>query len=359
VETNQGQLTLACQSCFDDRIVEMVRWHFDPRTGSPFWLQRAASLPFDPITSIRTTQDLLMFPDVSDDLRTVPVQDLIPQGLHHNEYRVYESGGTSGAPKRIVDGTFRIRMLSWAMGRLIQQGVTVPAHWLHLGPSGPHVFGYDCASYARLGNGTFYTVDFDPRWVKKLIAAGQSDVVEEYVTHLLDQMREILTSQPIRVLSTTPPLIEAICGRPELQELVQEKVETIVWAGTSFSPESLRQVQEHYFPDANIVGIYGNTLMGVAPQRPAQPDDPSPCVFEPYPEAIRVELVGDDGAEVAYGERGRVRVHLVTEEMFLPNVIERDTAVRVAPVPGGAVDGLAEVRTLKALGEVQLVEGVY
>ncbi|GIH05143.1 phenazine antibiotic biosynthesis protein [Rhizocola hellebori] len=359
MDTNQAPVALDSHSNFDDRVSELVRWHFDPRTGSPFWLQRAASLPFDPLTEIRTTSDLLMFPDVSDDLRTVPVQDLIPQGVQHNDFCVYESGGTSGPPKRIVNGAFRIRMLSWAMLRLMEQGVAIPAHWLHLGPSGPHVFGYDCASYARLGNGTFYTVDFDPRWVKKLIAAGQSDVVERYITHLLDQLLEILTSQPIRVMSTTPPLIEAICARPELHALVQKKVATIVWAGTSFSPESLRQVKEYYFPDTNIIGIYGNTLMGVAPQRPAQPEDPSPCVFEPFPEAIRVELINEDGSTVGYGERGRVRVHLVTEEMFLPNVVERDTAVRVAPTHAGAVDGLAEVRTFKTLGEVQLVEGVY
>src|SRR5581483_11177184 len=187
--------------------------------------------------------------------------------------------------KRIVDRRFRSRMLAWAMERLIKQGVSPPAHWMHLGPSGPHVFGFDCATYARLGEGVFYTVDFDPRWVKKAIANGQPDVVDAYVVHLLDQLSDVLASQPIRVLSTTPPLIEAICARPELHNLVMSKVETIIWAGTSFSPESLRQVNEVFFPNTNIIGIYGNTIMGVAPQRPARPGDPGACVFEPYPDA--------------------------------------------------------------------------
>ena len=98
-------------------------------------------------------------------------------------------------------------------------------------------------------------------------------MVKRYVRHLLDQAAEVLRSQPIKVLSTTPPLIEAICADPELHAAVERTVETIIWAGTSFSPESLRQVEEVFFPDTTIVGIYGNTLMGVAPQRPRRPGD--------------------------------------------------------------------------------------
>lgn len=344
---------------FDERVRRLVRWHFDPETGSPFWLRQRETLGFDPLRDIDGADDLLRFPDRTEQLRHVPVGDLIPRGLRGAGFQVYESGGTSGAPKRIIDRDYRRRLLAWAMERLRAHHIAEPAHWLHLGPSGPHVFAYDCSRYAALGNGLFHTVDFDPRWVKKLVAAGEPDTVKRYVRHLLDQAAEVLASQPIKVLSTTPPLIEAICADARLHGLVERTVETIIWAGTSFSPESLRQVEESFFPDQTIVGIYGNTLMGVAPQRPRRPDDRYGCVFEPYPEAVRIDLVDADGAPVDYGCRGRVRLSLVSEEMFLPNVLERDTAVRVEPAGAGAVDGLAEVGTVAAVGDVRVIEGVY
>lgn len=347
----------AHRAALDAKIKTLMAWHFNPATGSQFWLDRAETLSFDPLTDVRGADDLLLFPDFSEDLRTVPVQQLLPRGLPAGDHRVYESGGTSGAPKRIIDLGFRTGLLEWAMGRLVANGLPSPAHWLHLGPTGPHVFGFDTASYARLGNGTYYTVDFDPRWVKKLVGAGQTEVVGQYVEHLLDQMHLILDSQPVRVLSTTPPLIEAICARPDLHKLVCAKIEALIWAGTSFSAESLRQTEEVFFPDAQVIGIYGNTLMGVAPQRPWGGADG--CVFEPHPDSVLVELVDERGDLVDYGERGQVRLHLLTEEMFLPNVTERDTAIRVEPAAEGGADGLADIRTLSAVGDVRVVEGVY
>lgn len=336
-----------------------MSWHFGPDTGSPFWLGKRETLGFDPVTDVQGAADLVRFPDVSAELRTVPAQQLIPQGLAGRPFRVYDSGGTTGSPKRIVDDAARSRLLHWGRERLVQTGVPAEGNWLHLGPSGPHVIGYDVSRYAAIGGGLFYTVDLDPRWVKKLLGAGRSEEADAYVQHLLDQAETILRTQDVAVLSTTPPLLEAICGRQELYELVRAKVKAVIWAGTSISAESLRQLDETFFPDAVLVGVYGNSLMGVAPQRTRVPDDAYPCVFEPFPDTTRLELVDDEGRLVEYGERGRVRLHLVAEEMFLPNVLERDSAIRVEPRPGSVVDGLADVQTYRSLDDVKIIEGVY
>lgn len=336
-----------------------MTWHFDTNTGSPFWLAKRAELGFDPIRDVRSAADLVLFPDVSAELRSVTVRDLVPKGLSDRVFQVYESGGTTGEPKRIVDCGYRVRMLAWARQRLLELGAPPGGDWLHLGPTGPHVAGSDVARHSAMGGGFFHSVDFDPRWVKHLMAHGLGEIAEKYLEHLLDQAEPILRTQEIAVLNTTPPVLEAICARPELYELVQSKVEAILWAGTSISLETLRQLREVFFPDTVIAGVYGNSLMGIAPQRRPVDDDIHPCVFTPFPETTRIELVGADGQPVDYGERGRVRLHLVTEEMFLPNVLERDTAVRVKPVPGEDVDGLADVQTYRALDEVEIIEGVY
>lgn len=344
---------------FDSHVRKQVAWHFDDATGSPFWLGKRAGLGFDPVRDVQGAADLLRFPDVSAELRTVPAQDLIPRGLAGRDFRVYDSGGTTGSPKRIVDSGYRSRLLVWARERLVARGVPETGNWLHLGPSGPHVIGFDVARYAALGRSIFFTVDLDPRWVKRLLGSGRKAEADEYVQHLLDQAETVLRTQDVAVLSTTPPLLEAICARPELYDLVREKVRAIIWAGTSISAESLRMIEEVFFPGTAVAGVYGNSLMGVAPQRERREADGFPCVFEAFPETTRLELVGEDGEPVGYGERGRVRLHLVAEEMFLPNVLERDSAVRVRPLAPHGPDGLADVQTYSRIDDVAVIEGVY
>lgn len=346
-------------SDFDAQVRKSMAWHFDSTTGSSFWLAKRAELDFDPIQDVQTAQDLLRFPDVSAELRTVPADALIPRGLADRVFRVYDSGGTTGSPKRIVDSGYRSRLLVWARERLLDMGIPESGNWLHLGPTGPHVIGFDVATYAALGGGLCYTVDLDPRWVKRLIGSGRGELVDDYIQHCLDQAETVLRTQEISVLNTTPPLLEAICARPRLYESIRSTVKAVIWAGTSISAESLRLLDEVFFPEAAVVGIYGNSLMGVAPQRPPMASDTHLCVFEPFAETTRLELVDADGEPVGYGERGRVRLHLVAEEMFLPNVAERDSAVRVEPLSAGRADGLADVQTLRSVDDVEVIEGVY
>src|SRR5260221_14043179 len=61
-------------------IEAAMQWHFDPRTGSAFWLRRARMLDFDPRRDVRSLGDLARFPNVVDELRTVPYEELIPRG---------------------------------------------------------------------------------------------------------------------------------------------------------------------------------------------------------------------------------------------------------------------------------------
>ena len=48
----------AARVALDAHTVEMMAWHFHPSTGCPFWLERAASLPFNPLTDVRCFADL-------------------------------------------------------------------------------------------------------------------------------------------------------------------------------------------------------------------------------------------------------------------------------------------------------------
>jgi hypothetical protein len=112
-----------------------MQWHFGPETGSPFWLKRAESLPFDPRTDVKTHADLVLFPNMAAELRDVPAQDLIPRGYGRSPdvVGVFESGGTTGAPKRVVLlRDWLERMLHWSNLNLDAHGFVRGVDWLGL-----------------------------------------------------------------------------------------------------------------------------------------------------------------------------------------------------------------------------------
>ncbi|MGK5441577.1 hypothetical protein ACSNN7_07080 [Micromonospora sp. URMC 105] len=274
------------------------------------------------------------------------------------DFEVYESGGTIGAPKRFVEHQSRLEGVDWVNGILPAFGGE--GHWLHVGPTGPHIVGRSVRRLAHLRRALCFTVDFDPRWVKLLIRTGRRALADEYVQHVLDQVETIVASQDVRVVFITPPVLEALCARTKLYQRLADHLTGIIWSGTSISPTALRLVETEFFPHAQVRGIYGNSLMGIAPQRPPQPGDAQSCVFQTYRPRSIVEVVDPVTTErVAVGERGRVRVNLLTKDLFLPNVLERDTAIRVRPSKDAEGDDVADIQPYRQAGGEPAIEGVY
>lgn len=352
---------MMAQTDLDARVRELVRWHFDPATGSPYWLERARRLDFDPLTAIGGAADLARFPGGAEEWRTVDAADLIPRGCR-GPFAVWETGGTTGAPRRIVDCEARLEGLKRVNALLDQHGFPSggarPA-WLHLGPTGPHLVGANVGRLAHMRGALCHAVDMDPRWVKRLGREGRPDEVTRYLVHLVEQALEVLRTQPVAVVTTTPPLLQALCDHPEAYRLLCDKVRGIIWFGTSMSEESLRFFEEELLPRARLVGWYGNTLMGIACQRPRRPGDPHRCIFVPPADAwVRVVDPADPARQVAPGERGQVCISLLNRELFLPWHLERDGAVRVPAAAPAFSDDLARVAPLGGQSGVQ-AEGVY
>lgn len=341
----------------DELVQAVVEWHFNPRTGSPFWLDRLSGLGFDPRREVRSVADLGRFPDVSADLVTAPVRSLVPRGCL-DPVRVYESGGTLGPPKRIVETGSRYRALHWVDTVMRCHGVGQTRAWLHVGPTGPHIVGRSVGLLAEARGAVCFYVDFDPRWARRLVSNGDLDGARDYVAHILDQVLDVVANQEVGVMVVTPPVLEAACARPELEKLLVQRLEALIWTGTSMSEETLRLVSEEILPDRTVIGWYGNSLMGIAPQRPPVASDPVRCVFTPYYPFALVQVIDPGtGEQVRPGERGRVRVNLLTRDMFLPSVPERDSAVAIAPVTGYG-PGVAGVTPYQGVPE-KIIEGVY
>jgi acyl-CoA synthetase (AMP-forming)/AMP-acid ligase II len=347
----------------DEFIRAAMDWHFSPTTGSRFWLERAKSLEFDPRADVKSFEDRTLCPNVANELRDVRARDLIPQGYgpHPEVIGIYESGGTTGAPKRIVMlRDWWDRELARQVAHLDARGVPRNRDWLALLPSGPHMAGALARSLAAAVGGVAFTIDMDPRWVKKLIAAGKADEANAYAEHLIDQAAFVLQTQDIGVLFSTPPLLERLARRDDLVELVREKVQLIEWGGAHMDVDTRQLYRTEIFPGLTIAGGYGSTMvLGGAPERPDLTDE-DPCIFDPPSPYITFSVVEPDtGHLVPYGRRGQVVMNHVSKSFLLPNNLERDMATRMPPLEGQVGDSVADVTPVQQFDNETVIEGVY
>ena len=347
----------------DEFIRAAMEWHFNPDTGSPFWLARARSLGFDPRTDVKSHEDLRLFPNVAAELREVRATDLIPRGYgpRTEVIGIFESGGTTGAPKRVVlMRDWLARLLGWMNANLEAHGFEQGVNWLGIVPTGPHLVGELFRQSATTHGSHGFSIDLDPRWVKKLISQGQRENADAYAEHLIDQAAFVLRSQDIGVLTITPPLMERLAGREELVELVNEKVRAIRWGGTQLDPDSRRLYKSEVFPGVAICGNYGSTMMlGVAGERPGLTDD-AHCVFDTLSPYITLSVLDPaTGRVVGYGERGQVVVNHVSKSFLLPNNLERDLAIRIEPPDGQVGDSVADIAPVATFENEAVIEGVY
>jgi phenylacetate-coenzyme A ligase PaaK-like adenylate-forming protein len=347
----------------DEFIQAAMEWHFSPTTGSPFWLERAKTLDFDPREDVRSFDDLRLFPNVTNELRDVRAEDLIPQGYgpHPEIVGVFESGGTTGAPKRVVMlREWWDHMLAVQIAHLEERGFPRNRNWLALLPSGPHMAGALMRWQAAAMGGVGLAIDMDPRWVKKLIAAGKADEANAYAEHLIDQAAFVLQTQDVGVLWSTPPLLERLARRDDLVELVRENVEAIEWGGAHMDVDTRRLYRTEVFPGLQIDGGYGSTMiLGGAPERMGLTDD-EPCIFDPPSPHITFSVVDPDTrSAVPYGERGQVVMNHVSKSFLLPNNLERDMATRIRPLEGQVGDSVADVTPVQEFDNETVIEGVY
>ncbi|MEV5724362.1 AMP-binding protein [Streptomyces pharetrae] len=341
-----------------------LRWHFSPETGTPFWLERAGSLGFDPLTDIRTFDDLTRFPNFASELRDARAEDLIPRGYgpRPDVVGVYESGGTTGAPKRIVlMRDWLTKLLDWSSAQLDAHGVPKDVNWLVVAPTGPHMVGDVIKHQTALRGGLSFMVDLDPRWVKKLIAGGDGAAAGAYAEHIVDQVAYVLRTQDIGVLMCTPPVLERLAQREDLAKLIEDKVRAINWVGTQMDADTRHLYRTEVFPDALLYSGYGSTMiLGNASERPGLTDD-EPCVYDPFSPYMTFSVIDPETAEpVPYGERGQVLMHHVSKSLFLPDNLERDTALRVRAADARQTgDSVADIAPVQEFDNETVIEGVY
>lgn len=357
--TSLPQEVQKARKILDDHVCDMVKWHFNPETGSPFWLEFAKKLDFDPRKEIGGFSDLRILGHFEDEwLRGGPVRRWVPKGLAGQPIYIFETGGSTGVPKsriNIRDFQTDYEMFSKTLS---EDGFPTGSDWLMLGPTGPRRLRLAIEHLAQHRGGIAFFVDLDPRWVNKLIKYGKFHELDSYKDHIIQQALNILRAHDnIRCLFTTPKLLEALC---EKISLVKAGITGIFCGGTEMNAQFHRFAREELVPGIDFVPTYGNTLMGLACHKPFQSDnDYTITYYPPSPRAV-FELVHPDNLDkpVNYGETGRVLLTTLTKEFFMPRFPERDEGERAEPIKLYPWDGVSNLRLFSQYQE-SVVVGVY
>jgi hypothetical protein len=339
-----------------------MAWHFGEDTGSAFWLRVKPGLPFDPVADIETFDDLRRFPNLVDELRHVPVEDLIPRGYGSPPPvpQIFESGGTTGAPKRTAQLPDWVEQVTvWQTEDFLDGGFVPGGGFVCLMPSGPHGVSYFSRRICdRLGS-VFHPIDLDPRWVKKLAARGATREVADYVDHVIEQARWILQTQNVTNMHATPPLVGAIARNDSDVALVARKIRWLLLSGAHVDADTL-DVMCDMLPDTTIAVAFGSTMILSQARTRVIETDCRSFAFDPRSPYVTFRVVDPaTGEPVPYGERGQIVMNHVSKGMFIPNNLERDSAVRVAGPQHQIGDSVAEVAPVEVFDGEPVIEGVY
>jgi hypothetical protein len=347
-----------------------LRLHFHPEWGSTYWLRRQEQLGWDVRDRVRTADDLWRLgPTPPADLRRFPVRDIVPRAWHGQwpRFVVGETAGTSGGACATAyrNDEFQAAFVAPFLRVAEATGFPHGLPWLWVGPSGPHIIGKVVRELARqTGSLDPFSVDFDPRWAKRL--ADGSTSRQRYLEHVTAQALDVMSREEIGVLFITPPALAALAAR--LSDRQREAIRGIHYGGLSLTPEAVNDFRAA-FPRAVHLAGYGNTLFGVV----MEVADGHRLAMDYFPLGDRVHFHVVNGCDETSGpwpprlcergEAGRVLFHRLDESCLLVGVVERDKAERVLPSPealalGGCADGLRNPRPPAALVP-RLQTGLY
>ncbi len=344
------------------RIKKILALHFNRENGTPYWLEKQKQLGFNVAEEIASVHDFhrIGIMDINA-LRTRPLEDFLPRSIVSGKPEVIlsETAGTTGPPCRRIftQQEFNTAFVHPWLKAVERFQFPQGGCWLFVGPGGPHIIDRAARAMARaVGSMEPYTVDCDVRWIKR--QKKNSLGFNVYMDHVLDQAMNIIETQPIDTLFTTPPLLVSLAERMKPGQ--RSSIRGIHTGGLALSNSTANNLR-HLFSEAVILPGYGNSLFGVT--FPASfrekdtfivEDDSLLLQLAPLPENAGVEQ--DITTAINPGERGRIIVHRLDPSFLILNLPERDTAV-LTPLAGNKT-GLQSIEPLRSVTPMER-QGVY
>lgn len=305
---------MALADGLDAHVRRIISLHFNSSTGAPYWLERQHELGINAVEELQTFADLERLGAMEEDaLCRRPVLDFVPVSARQRLTGaiITDTGGTTGRPKRTIFSReeFHAAFVEPFVRMAEHAGFPRDAVWLFVGPSGPHVIGQAAAACAAaLGSHQPFTIDFDPRWFRKL--PPDSIGRERYLQHLLDQAMDVLRYEPVEVLFTTPVMLQGLAAL--MTDPQRDRIRGVHYGGMRVDPGILQKAQSEWFPKAVHLAGYGNSLFGVC----MESGGAASRSLRYFPHGLR--------HQVRVARDGRVWMHRLDSSVFIVNLAERD-----------------------------------
>lgn len=324
----------------EDRLRRIVVLHFDPLEGSVFWLTRAAERGLDPRRIIRSPADLALLGEVTpQDLSERSVWDYVPRCLHARLDRMILGQAWGPAGREIWtayrEDEFEEAFVLPFVAAATHVGFPAEAAWLYVGPGGPHAVAKSVRPLATsLGGPDAFSVDFDPRWERRFPEGSFGR--RRYTHHVVDQAMDIIRTQRVEVLFTSPVILERLASTMSREQ--RQRIRGVYYSGQPVTASALRHLQEEAFPEAVHLAGYTHALFGSCMEVHGAPG--RPMRYYPHGNRLIVEVVDAAGKPLPPGREGHVRLSRLDETMLIVGYTEPGRA-RGVPLPAGAPEGFS------------------
>ncbi len=296
---------------------------------TPYWTHFAENtkLKRDGLVSL---EDLRKLPYVGDDLlRSLNPEDLTPSHYVKDDLVRSTSSGTTGEHKTVYwDSRLIEDMANYGGWTLSLRGFPDGGYWLGTVTDNPmlKMFLNRLAGYF---GAEFHEVEVDGKTAKQVLAGRTEEERMRYFQPIVDRLLDVFQARDVRVYEDIAPLL-AMTGR-KLRELgIGNSLEGILFGGVRMNRDVLSMFQRDLYTNRKFGGWYGDYMSGMSMLINENPDSNNLTYFPFAPYVIAEVRKEDDISEtVKEGERGIVVVHRIGPDIFLPNRITGDSAVRV------------------------------
>jgi hypothetical protein len=224
-------------------LKEILSIHFDPKKGSSYWLERARQLGIDPARDVHTLQDLkLLGPMDEESMKERPIEDFVPKCYRAEKARwvIGETGGTTGRPITTVylDDEF-YQAFVHPFERVALPGL--PREKTGSGSAKrPHIIGKAAIACGERWDLPIRFQSISIPLGKRL--APESIGFKRYLDHVIEQAMQIIVTQDIKVLFTTPRVLKRL--KDTMSRRIEKPFRGFILAGWNwkriFSRPSLR-----------------------------------------------------------------------------------------------------------------------
>ena len=245
----------------NDYVEEMLKIHFHPKDGTPYWLEWQKKNDIDVLKEIKCAEDLLNIftePIDEDIFRLRPVEDFYPKRINGEPVKkrdllIFESGGATGGAKRIpwLKKTFASNMdfYSWSLDK---QGFPWDVNYTYFGPTGPHYFGYSARWNAEARNGLFFCVDMDTRFIRMVSSEQKMEMLGKYMENFQRQSKPILQTQNTGIIVTTAIILTRMAEAMPIEKM---NFVGTVHAGVAITIDEQASLMEIFGEKGPFIGI--------------------------------------------------------------------------------------------------------